>query len=120
MPRSWPPTPSDPPRWRATRVRRGASLNVCRLGQTLYCTEGEGFVQARGGPLIRLRLGDIVITEPNEWHRHGATSNRLMVHLAFTEGDTEWGDHLTDEESRHLARRSHRNRPGPGERVPAP
>ena len=21
-----------------------------------------------------------------------------MVHLAFTEGDTEWGDHLTDDE----------------------
>jgi len=21
-----------------------------------------------------------------------------MAHLAFTEGDTEWGDHLTDDE----------------------
>ena len=44
-------------------------------GQTLYCTEGEGFVQARGGPLIRLRPGDIVVTEPGEWHWHGATRN---------------------------------------------
>jgi hypothetical protein len=60
--------------------------------------EGAGFVQARGGPLIRLRPGDIVVTGPNEWHWHGATSERFMVHLAFTEGDTEWGDHLTDAE----------------------
>ena len=46
----------------------------------------------------RLRPGDIVVTQPNEWHWHGATTDRFMVHLAFTEGDTEWGDHLTDEE----------------------
>ena len=52
----------------------------------------------RSGPLIRLRPGDIVITEPNEWHWHGATSDRFMVHLSFTEGDAEWGDHLTDAE----------------------
>ena len=68
------------------------------LGQTLCCTEGEGFVQARGGPLIRLRPGDIVVTSPNEWHWHGATTERFMVHLAFTGGDTEWGEHLTDDE----------------------
>ena len=40
------------------------------LGQTLYVTEGEGFVQARGGPLIRIMPGDIVVTPPNEWHWH--------------------------------------------------
>jgi quercetin dioxygenase-like cupin family protein len=69
-----------------------------RGGQTLYCTEGEGFVQARGGPLIRLRPGDIVVTEPDEWHWHGATAERFMVHFAFTVGDTEWAEHLTDAE----------------------
>ena len=68
------------------------------LGQTLYCTEGEGWVQARGGPLIRLRPGDVVVTPANEWHWHGATTDRFMVHFAFTEGDTEWGEHLTAEE----------------------
>jgi hypothetical protein len=40
-----------------------------------------------------LRPGDIVVTQPNEWHWHGATTDRFMVHLAFTEGDTEWGEH---------------------------
>src|SRR4051812_25007900 len=38
------------------------------LGQTLYVTEGEGFVQARGGALIRIRPGDIIVTPPGEWH----------------------------------------------------
>lgn len=68
------------------------------LGQTLYVTEGEGFVQARGGPLIRIRPGDIVVTPPGEWHWHGATPEHLMTHLALTGGETEWGEHLTDAE----------------------
>ena len=41
-----------------------------------------------GGPLIRLRPGDVVVTEHNEWHWHGTTSERFMVHLVFTEGET--------------------------------
>jgi len=70
------------------------------LGQTLFVTEGEGFVQARGGRLIRIRPGDIVVTPPGEWHWHGATPEHFMTHLALTEGETEWGDHLTDAEYR--------------------
>ena len=61
-------------------------------------TEGEGFVQARGGSLIRIRAGDVIVTPPGEWHWHGAAPDHVMAHLAFTEGDTEWGDHLTDDE----------------------
>jgi len=68
------------------------------LGQTLYVTEGEGHVQARGGPLIRIRPGDVIVTRPREWHWHGATPNTFMTHLALTEGNTEWGEHLTDDE----------------------
>ena len=68
------------------------------FGQTLCVTEGEGFVQARGGPLIRIRAGDVIVTPPGEWHWHGAAPDHFMAHLAFTEGDTEWGDHLTDDE----------------------
>ena len=76
--------------------RRRASIRSANC--SAFRPEGEGFVQARGGPVIRLRPGDIVITKPNEWHWHGAISERFMVHLAFTEGDTEWGHHLTDAE----------------------
>lgn len=68
------------------------------LGQTLYVTEGEGFVQSRGGPLIRIRPGDVIVTPPGEEHWHGATRTSFMTHLAFTEGEPEWGDHLTEAE----------------------
>jgi quercetin dioxygenase-like cupin family protein len=66
------------------------------LGQSLYVTEGEGFVQARGGQPIRIRPGDVIVTAPGEWHWHGATATTFMTHLALTEGDIEWGEHLTD------------------------
>lgn len=68
------------------------------LGQTLYVTEGEGFVQARGRPLIRIRPGDIIVTAAGEWHWHGATPTTFMTHLALSEGETEWSDHLADDE----------------------
>ena len=42
--------------------------------------------------------GDVIVTPPGEWHWHGAAPDHFMAHLAFTEGDTEWGDHLSDEE----------------------
>ena len=68
------------------------------LGQTLYITEGVGYVQARGGPLITIRPGDVIVTPPGEWHWHGATPDAFMTHLALSEGEVEWGDHLTDDE----------------------
>jgi quercetin dioxygenase-like cupin family protein len=68
------------------------------LGQTLYVTEGEGFVQSRRGPLIRIRPGDVIRIAGGEEHWHGATCNKFMTHLALTVGDTEWGEHLTDGE----------------------
>ena len=59
-------------------------------------TDGEGFVHARGGPLIRIGAGDVIVMPPSEWHWHGAAlPDHLEAHLAFTEGDTESGVHLT-------------------------
>jgi quercetin dioxygenase-like cupin family protein len=68
------------------------------IGQTLYVTEGIGYVQSRAGPLITIRPGDVIRISGGEEHWHGATVENLMLHLAITEGDTVWGDHLTDEE----------------------
>jgi quercetin dioxygenase-like cupin family protein len=68
------------------------------IGQTLYVTEGIGYVQSRGGPLITIRPGDVIRINGGEEHWHGATAGSLMTHLAITEGDTVWGDHLTDDE----------------------
>jgi quercetin dioxygenase-like cupin family protein len=73
------------------------------LGQTLFVTEGIGLVQRRGGRVEVIRPGDRVYIEPDEEHWHGATPDRLMVHLALNEVDddhvaADWGEHVTDEE----------------------
>jgi quercetin dioxygenase-like cupin family protein len=67
-------------------------------GQTLYVTDGEGRVQARGAPIITIRAGDVVHTPSGEWHWHGAAPDHWMTHLSLTEGPATWGDHITDEE----------------------
>jgi quercetin dioxygenase-like cupin family protein len=68
------------------------------IAQTLYVTEGEGLVQSRGEPIIRIRPGDVVRISGDEWHWHGAAADHFMTHLSLTEGDTTWGDHVTDDE----------------------
>lgn len=68
------------------------------LGQTLFVVEGEGRVQSRGEAAVTIRPGDIVRTPADEWHWHGASADRLMTHLSITEGEANWGEHVTDEE----------------------
>src|SRR5919205_1116861 len=68
------------------------------IGQTLYVTEGLGYVQSRGGPLLTIRPGDVIRIAAGEEHWHGAAPDHFMTHLAITEGDTQWGEHLTDDE----------------------
>jgi quercetin dioxygenase-like cupin family protein len=73
------------------------------LGQSLFVTEGIGLCQRRGGPIEVIRAGDRVYIEPDEEHWHGATPDRLMVHLALNEVDdqhvaAQWGDHVSDKE----------------------
>ena len=46
-------------------------------------------MQRRGGPVEVIRPGDRVRIEPDEEHWHGATPDRLMVHLALNEVDDE-------------------------------
>lgn len=68
------------------------------IGQTLYVTEGVGYVQSRGGRLLTIRAGDVIRIAGGEEHWHGAAADQFMAHLAITEGETEWADHLTDTE----------------------
>ena len=69
-------------------------------GQTLYVTEGEGLVQSRGEVVTTIRPGDVAHTPADEWHWHGATPDHFMTHISVTEGDAEWGEHVTDGEYR--------------------
>ena len=66
------------------------------IGQTLYVTDGEGRVQSRDGTIITIRRGDVVQIVAGEWHWHGAAPDHFMTHLALTEGDTQWGEHVAD------------------------
>lgn len=71
------------------------------VGQTLYVTEGEGFVVNREGQVIRMRAGDTVWTPPGEEHWHGGTNSTCMSHVAMLEvpedGEaTHWLEPVTD------------------------
>jgi quercetin dioxygenase-like cupin family protein len=68
------------------------------LGQTLYVTEGEGLIQSRGESIVSIRSGNTIHTPAEEWHWHGATPDHFMAHLTITEGDAQWGEHVTDAE----------------------
>lgn len=55
------------------------------LGQTLYITEGCGWVQVEGQPVREVTPGDIVIIPPETRHWHGASASEAMTHLAIAE-----------------------------------
>lgn len=55
------------------------------LGQTLVVTAGCGWVQREGGPVERVRPGDVVWFPPGERHWHGATDTTGMTHIAIQE-----------------------------------
>jgi quercetin dioxygenase-like cupin family protein len=72
------------------------------LGQMLIVTAGCGLVQSEGGPVVKIRPGDIVWCPPGEKHWHGATSKTAMTHFALLETldgkNVEWMEHVTDEQ----------------------
>ena len=70
-------------------------------GQTLYVTDGIGYVASRGGKVREIRPGDVVYIEPGEEHWHGATAERFMAHVAIQEADQNgqvvtWLEQVTD------------------------
>ncbi len=67
-------------------------------GQTLYVTEGQGLVQARGQEVVELRPGDVVFAPDGEEQWHGAAPEHFMTHLSITEGEPRWGPQVTDDE----------------------
>ena len=72
------------------------------LGQTLYITEGCGWVQSDGAPVQEVGVGDIVQIPPGVRHWHGASASRGMTHLAVAESlDGErvtWMEQVSDED----------------------
>ncbi len=71
-------------------------------GQTLFVTSGVGLIQCEGGPIRRIRAGDVIICPTDEKHWHGASPTTAMTHIALTgtrDGKmVEWLEKVTDEE----------------------
>jgi quercetin dioxygenase-like cupin family protein len=72
-------------------------------GQTLYVTDGIGWVGTRGRPTQEIRPGDVVFIEPDEEHWHGATPDRFMSHVALNEADDQgqvvtWLDAVSEDD----------------------
>src|SRR5215469_4757095 len=55
------------------------------LGQTLIVTQGVGWTQCDGEPIVEIRAGDVIWCPPNHKHWHGATPTTGMSHIAITE-----------------------------------
>ena len=72
------------------------------LGQTLIVTAGCGLVQSRGGPIEKIRPGDVVWCPAGEKHWHGATATTAMTHIAIVERldgkAVDWMEKVTDEQ----------------------
>ena len=72
------------------------------LGQTLIVTFGCGLVQSRGGPIKKIRPGDVVWCPPGEKHWHGAAATTAMTHIAIVERldgkAVDWMEKVTDEQ----------------------
>ena len=72
------------------------------LGQTLIVTAGCGRVQRDGGPVEKVRPGDVVWFPPGEKHWHGATDITAMSHIAVQEkldgSAVDWMEQVSDEQ----------------------
>jgi len=72
------------------------------LGQTLIVIAGCGWVQRVGGPVEKIRPGDVVRFEPGEKHWHGASPTTAMTHIAIQEQldgkAVDWLEKVTDEQ----------------------
>ena len=72
-------------------------------GQVLVAETGTGRTQVAGEPARELHPGDSVSVGPGRLHWHGAAPDRVFVHLALQETDSQghsatWRDHVTEAE----------------------
>ena len=72
------------------------------LGQTLIVTEGVGWTQIEGGPILEFHAGDVLWCPPEQKHWHGATPREAMTHIAIQESlngsPVTWMEHVSDEQ----------------------
>lgn len=68
-------------------------------GQQMVITKGKGWVQAEGGPVQQVSVGDVIWTPAGMMHWHGATKKSALVYTTASDtvGDpqTQWGKPVT-------------------------
>ena len=79
-----------------------SAWHVHPAGQRLVVTEGTGLTQQRGGPVERIRAGDVIWCPPGVKHWHGAAPDSVMTHLALTSvgdtGNVDWLEKVSDDD----------------------
>lgn len=74
------------------------------VGQWLYVTVGNGWVQQEGQPVLDIKAGDAVWIPAGVKHWHGATDKNAMGHIAITphhEGkNVVWMEQVSDADYR--------------------
>ncbi len=72
------------------------------FGQILIVTAGTGWIQQWGGPIEKIREGDVVRIPPGLKHWHGATATTSMTHIALQEQRddkaVDWKEKVSDEQ----------------------
>lgn len=70
------------------------------LGQTLIVTQGVGWTQVEGGPIVEMRAGDVIVAPPGARHWHGASPSSSMSHVAIAEAAdgkvVDWFEQVDD------------------------
>jgi quercetin dioxygenase-like cupin family protein len=77
----------------ATVVHRNGSQTAWHRhpdGQVIVVLSGMGRITLDGHETDLLEVGDVVVAEPNERHRHGAAQGRDCVFVAYFGGLTVW------------------------------
>ncbi len=69
-------------------------------GQLMIVTRGKGWVQAEGGPVQQMNIGDVIWTPAGLSHWHGASKKSGITYTTAADdlGDTptSWGQPVTD------------------------
>lgn len=71
------------------------------LGQTLIVTNGVGWTQVEGGPILEFYAGDVLLCPTDKKHWHGATPTTAMTHINIQELNgtpVTWFEHVTDKQ----------------------
>jgi len=72
------------------------------LGQTLIVTNGVGWTQVEGDPILEFYAGDVLLCPADKKHWHGASPTTAMSHVNIQESlngsPVTWFEHVTEEQ----------------------